>query len=144
MGKQWIPGPSHVKNIIGNELCERFSYYGLRSILVLYFVESLGWSESFAISMFSYSSAMAYFMPVVGGLVADSFLGKYKTILYFSLIYCVGSAMLALTAAQASVFGAMAGLFLIAVGTGGLKPCVSSFGAGNNHIALTTDNLDKP
>ena len=59
-GSGFLPGPPWVINILANELCERFSYYGLRAILPLYFV-SLGWSESASISVFMFSSAGAYF-----------------------------------------------------------------------------------
>lgn len=124
-----IVGPPCVRNIIGNELCERFSYYGLRAILVLYLTEGLNWQEDFAISIYSYWVALAYFMPLLGGYVSDSYLGKYRTIIYFSLIYCSGSIILAVTAISPQVWGCVLGLILIGIGTGGIKPCVSSFGA---------------
>jgi dipeptide/tripeptide permease len=79
--------------------------------------------------MFSYSSALAYFMPLGGGIIADTKLGKYRTILYFSLIYVFGSFILSITSIDGLVWGAILGLLLIAIGTGGLKPCVSAFGA---------------
>ena len=84
-GSGFLPGPPWVINILANELCERFSYYGLRAILPLYFV-SLGWSESASISVFMFSSAGAYFCSVFGGFIADSILGKYTAIMRFSLV----------------------------------------------------------
>lgn len=122
-------GPPCVRNILGSELCERFSWYGLRAILVLYFNQSLGWSKDASISMFSYSSALAYFMPLLGGYLSDSRLGKYRTILYFSMLYVGGCTMLAVSALDRMVWLSILGLVFIGVGTGGIKPCVSSFGA---------------
>jgi len=129
IGSNFLPGPPCVRNILGNELCERFSYYGLRAILTLYFHESLGWSKPDAISVFSYSSALAYFMPLIGGFISDAHWGKYHTILRFSSIYVLGGALLAIAAWQKSVWLSIVGLVGIGVGTGGIKPCVSSFGA---------------
>lgn len=124
------PGaPTTVLNILLNEACERFSYYGLRAILTLYCVEGLQWDTSSAISMFFFSSALAYTMPLAGGWLADTYLGKYKTILYFSIIYVLGSLILALTSIGLSGVGCVLGLVLIAIGTGGIKPNVSAFGA---------------
>lgn len=80
--------------------------------------------------MFSYTSALAYFMPLLGGILADVLWGRYRTILIFSAVYVVGSTALALNAAAGGgVEGAMAALVLISIGTGGIKPCVSAFGA---------------
>lgn len=125
-----VPGaPPWVGNILLNELCERFSYYALRAILVLFCKERLGWSKGASISAFMFSSSLAYFMPLLGGYVADARLGKYKTILYFSGVYVCGGLALSLSAAQASTAGTVFALGLIGVGTGGIKPNVSSFGA---------------
>jgi dipeptide/tripeptide permease len=169
-----IPGPPWVINILLSELCERFSFYALRAILVLFFKERLGWSRDSAVSIFFFSSALSYFMPLFGGYVADSKLGRFKTILGFSAVYVVGSFVLALSAATSpepffingteisngtsaatesaeeraaseqagagaelrtetdtagSAVLAIFALVLIAIGTGGIKPNVSSFGA---------------
>src|SRR4051812_28024574 len=66
-----------------------------------------------------------YFFPLLGGWLADRFLGKYRTILYLSLVYCAGHACLALF--ERNQAGFFTGLFLIALGSGGIKPCVSAF-----------------
>ena len=125
-----VPGaPVTVLNILLNEVCERFSYYGLRAILTLYCVQGLHWEDSSAVSFFFFTSALAYSMPLAGGWIADSYLGKYKTILYFSMVYVVGSLILALTSIGSSGAGCILGLVLIAIGTGGIKPNVSAFGA---------------
>jgi MFS family permease len=65
---------------------------------------------------------------LLGGYLSDSYLGKYRTILYFVMVYLVGTAVLALSALGLSVAGTLVGLALIALGTGGIKPCVSAFG----------------
>ncbi|MBL8741501.1 MAG: MFS transporter, partial [Myxococcales bacterium] len=65
-----------------------------------------------------------YFFPLLGGFLADRFLGKYRTILYLSLVYCAGHVCLA--AFEGNKTGFLAGLALIALGSGGIKPCVSS------------------
>nr|XP_023020022.1 peptide transporter family 1-like [Leptinotarsa decemlineata] len=74
----------------------------------------------------------AYFFPVLGAILSDSYLGKFRTILYVSMIYAVGSILLALTAIKPLNMPqkgmSILGLLLIAVGTGGIKPCVSAFG----------------
>lgn len=70
-----------------------------------------------------------YFSPLIGGTVADSYLGKYKTIFSFSIVYVIGSLILTLTSIQALEWGMYLGLLLIALGSGGIKPCVASFGA---------------
>src|SRR5439155_26053613 len=68
--------------------------------------------------------AGVYALPMIGALIADRLLGKYRTILYLSLVYCIGQAVLALGAN--SLPGVYAGLILIAIGSGGIKPCVSA------------------
>lgn len=121
--------PESVWRILASEFGERFCYYGLRAILTLYFV-SIGYSEAGAVSLFAYTSALAYFMPLLGGMVADFFLGRYRTILIFSLVYILGTSLLAVSAAYGGgATGASVALLLISVGTGGIKPCVSAFGA---------------
>ncbi|KAL5006173.1 hypothetical protein ScPMuIL_017331 [Solemya velum] len=117
--------------ILGNEFCERFSYYGMRvAILVLYLTRWLHFDPDAATSIFHASSMLCYFLPVIGAVLADSYLGRYRTILYLSMVYAVGSLVMALTAMPPREwYGAAVGLFLIAIGTGGIKPCVSPFGA---------------
>lgn len=111
------------------EACERYAYYGLRAVLGLYLKNSLGYSPDDATAIALYASALAYFTPLLGGYISDSAWGKYKTIIVFGIIYCVGSATLATTSIFELVWGAYLGLIFIGFGTGGIKPCVSSFGA---------------
>jgi len=98
-------------------------------MLTLYMVEELGFSRPTAIAVFSYFSACVYFSPVLGGFLADSYLGKFSTILYFSVVYIAGIIALTVTSIDALPWGMFLGLGLIALGSGGIKPCVSAFGA---------------
>ncbi|MBI3418350.1 MAG: MFS transporter, partial [Verrucomicrobia bacterium] len=136
--------PPGVPYIVGNEAAERFSFYGMNSILVLfmthYMLRADGspdrltgeqanvWYHSFVVWM--------YFLPALGAILADAFLGKYRTILLLSVVYCLGHLTLAFNDTRA---GLAAGLCLIALGAGGIKPCVSAnvgdqFGPSNQHL----------
>ena len=194
--------PKGIKYIIGNEGCERFSYYGMRAILFVYLVglfinfksydkaevaqefESLKqtYAESIATAKeegeeapkvktendlfqkaienvaekeakkkFHYFTAAVYAFPILGAIIADRLLGKYRTILWLSMVYCLGHACLAFFengALQEQLFGRVfldefeglfLGLGLIAIGSGGIKPCVSAhvgdqFGKSNWHL----------
>jgi POT family proton-dependent oligopeptide transporter len=123
--------PPQIKYIIGNEACERFSYYGIRSILALYISQVLfqhlpaGEAKDRATEIIHLFIFANYFTPLLGAWLSDKFLGRYNTILYVSLIYCVGNLTLAL--GVGSTWGLYIGLALIAIGSGGIKPCVSAF-----------------
>jgi POT family proton-dependent oligopeptide transporter len=125
------PIPRQIRYIIGNEGCERFSFYGMRNILTVFLVSSLlqylpeAEREGAAKHVFHTFVIGVYFFPLLGGWLADRFLGKYNTILWLSLIYCVGHLCLALFESNRSGF--YTGLFLIALGSGGIKPCVAAF-----------------
>jgi POT family proton-dependent oligopeptide transporter len=128
--------PRQIAYIIGNEGCERFSFYGMRNILTQFLVSSAllfsaaelvpqAEREGAAKEVFHTFVLGVYFFPLLGGWLADRFLGKYRTILYLSLVYCVGQACLAVFVNDKAGF--YLGLFLIALGSGGIKPCVSAF-----------------
>ena len=124
--------PRQLPFIIGNEACERFSFYGMRNILVQFLITSLILQEAMgpgreAEAKHVLHSFMigVYFFPLLGGWLADRFFGKYDTILWFSLVYCAGHACLALFEDHRAGF--MLGLGLIALGAGGIKPLVASF-----------------
>src|SRR6185369_927246 len=123
--------PPGIPFIVGNEAAERFSYYGMRTILVVfmtkYLLDSSGqlapMDESMAKSYYHALVGANYFFPIVGALIADAWLGKYRTILLLSLVYCLGHLALALDETRT---GLLLGLTLVAVGAGGIKPCVSA------------------
>lgn len=136
--------PTGIPYIVGNEAAERFSYYGMRAILVIfmtqYLVDSTGrsdvMSENEAQGYFHLFVSAVYFMPLFGALLADGLLGKYRTIIFLSLIYCLGHFALAVDDTR---IGLLIGQGLIAIGAGGIKPCVSShvgdqFGINNRHL----------
>jgi proton-dependent oligopeptide transporter, POT family len=121
--------------ILITETVERFAYYGFRAVLVLYFINSLKFSEQSSIALYAYVLCLAYTSPLLGAYLADGFLGRYMTILCFGWIYALGLAILtcaAFTDEKNLDFQRMLsfiGLFLFCIGTGGIKPCVSAFGA---------------
>lgn len=117
--------PPQIKYIVGNEACERFSYYGMLSILTLYLKNVMNMGESGAKEVAHLFMTAVYFLPLFGGWLADRWLGRYWTILIISLFYCLGHGALALF--EGSRAGLFLGLALIAIGAGGIKPCVSAF-----------------
>ncbi|XP_038615065.1 solute carrier family 15 member 1 isoform X2 [Tachyglossus aculeatus] len=135
--------PVSIFFIIINEFCERFSYYGMRAVLVLYFQRFLGWNDNLSTAIYHTFIALCYLTPILGALIADSWLGKFKTIIYLSIIYTIGQGVTAISSINdltdndhdgkpnilsLHVALSMIGLALIALGTGGIKPCVSAFG----------------
>lgn len=123
--------PRQTKYIVGNEACERFSFYGMRSILTLYMIHELGLSKAHSVSIMHGFIALIYTMPLLGGWIADRYLGRYRTILYVSLFYCLGHGVLAgadlFDSIEARRWVLYAGLLIIALGAGGIKPSVSAF-----------------
>ena len=123
--------PRGIPYIIGNEAAERFSFYGMKGILMVFMTAHLlnaqgeadYMSEPDAKVWFHLFTSAVYFTPILGGLLSDIFLGKYRTIILLSLVYCLGHFMLAIDDTR---FGLGIGLSLIAVGAGGIKPCVSA------------------
>uniref|UniRef100_A0A8D3C7N9 Solute carrier family 15 member 1b n=1 Tax=Scophthalmus maximus TaxID=52904 RepID=A0A8D3C7N9_SCOMX len=135
--------PISIFFIVVNEFCERFSYYGMRAVLVLYFKYFLRWDDDFATTIYHTFVALCYLTPILGAIVADSWLGKFKTIVYLSIVYTLGQIIMAVSAIHditdtnkdgtpdnmtVHVALSMVGLMLIALGTGGIKPCVAAFG----------------
>src|SRR5690242_5732224 len=127
--------PRQIKYIVGNEACERFSYYGMRGILAGYITGTvlqggLGQSADFSTEAISLFVAANYFMPLFGAWLSDKIIGRYHTILWVSLFYCAGHATLACSDFFGSVHDKLiclaVGLGLIAFGSGGIKPCVSA------------------
>src|SRR5436305_13579046 len=144
--------PPGVPYIIGNEAAERFSYYGMKSVLTVFMAHYL-LNQSGVLAPMSDNQAYmysrvfvlgVYALPVLGAILADGFFGKYRTILSLSIVYCLGNLTLAcmatswgITIGQRTMLGIV--LFLICLGAGGIKPCVSAnvgdqFGESNKHL----------
>ncbi len=140
--------PRGIPYIIGNEAAERFSFYGMRAILVVFMTQYLmgdsaqlaPMGEDEAKGWFHLFVSAVYLTPLLGALLSDILLGKYRTIIALSLVYCAGHLALALDDTR---FGLALGLGLIALGAGGIKPCVSAhvgdqFGPSNRHLLSAT------
>ncbi|RZC78352.1 hypothetical protein C5167_002543 [Papaver somniferum] len=144
--------------ILGNECCERLAYYGMGTNLVTYLKVQLNQHNVVAVNNVSNWSGTCYVTPLLGAFLADAYLGRYWTIAIFSIIYVFGMTLLTLSA---SVHGlkppcdsqglnchpnglqtkiCFVALYMIALGTGGIKPCVSSFGADQFD---DTDEIEK-
>lgn len=143
--------------ILGNECCERLAYYGMSSNLVVYFKQRLGQHSTTASNNVTNWSGTCYITPLIGAFVADAYLGRYWTIACFSTIYVIGMTLLTLSASvpglkptcqgndschasKMQVVICFVALYLIALGTGGIKPCVSSYGADQFD---DTDDVEK-
>lgn len=136
--------PPGVPYIVGNEAAERFSFYGMKAILTVYMTQYLV-SSAGSLDVMSGEEAKkyvhlfvasAYFFPIAGAILSDWLWGKYSTILWLSIVYCLGHLALAVVPGREGLF---LGLFLIALGAGGIKPCVSAhvgdqFGEQNQHL----------
>lgn len=117
--------PHSVRYIIGNEAAERFSFYGMKNILTFFMINYFLLKDADAKSNYHLFVSAVYFFPLLGGVLADRLWGKYKTIFWLSLVYCVGHLCLALF--ENNPQGFYVGLGLIALGAGGIKPCVAAF-----------------
>ncbi|XP_024006962.1 protein NRT1/ PTR FAMILY 8.4 isoform X2 [Eutrema salsugineum] len=133
--------------IFANECCERLAYYGIAKNLITYFTNELHETNVSAARHVMTWQGTCYITPLIGALIADAYWGRYWTIACFSAIYFTGMVALTLSASvpglkPAECIGSIcppatmaqqvvlfSGLYLIALGTGGIKPCVSSFGA---------------
>jgi POT family proton-dependent oligopeptide transporter len=136
--------PAGIPYIVGNEAAERFNFYGMRAILVVFMTQYLRnrsgalapMSENDADKWYHIFVASNYFFPIFGAILADAIWGKFRTIFWLSIVYSIGSFALALDDTR---LGLALGLSLIAIGSGGIKPCVSAnvgdqFSASNQHL----------
>jgi POT family proton-dependent oligopeptide transporter len=124
-----IPGaPLHVYSILSCEVTERLCYYGVRAVLVL-FLLSLGFNEPQSVAISSYWIALCYFSPLLGAVLADGGWGRFKTIFIFTVLYVIGMLTLTAGAYYSHTPSSFLGLGLVAMGAGGIKPCVGPFGA---------------
>ncbi|XP_073037599.1 protein NRT1/ PTR FAMILY 8.1-like [Primulina eburnea] len=132
--------------ILGNECCERLAYYGMSTNLIDYFTNQLDQPSATASKNLSNWSGTCYITPLIGAFLADAYLGRYWTIASFSIIYVIGMTLLTISASVpglrptcyekdvcsatgSQTAACFVALYLVALGTGGIKPCVSSYGA---------------
>jgi dipeptide/tripeptide permease len=115
--------PKIVFLIILNEFCERFSYYGIRTVLYIFLTNFLHIQKDSATAVYHAFTVVCYFSPVAGAIIADGYIGLYRTILYISCFYCLGEFVLATTSMRPlgapNIVGTAVGLIIIALGTGG-------------------------
>eukprot|EP00887_Chlorella_sp_A99_P001044 scaffold14.g1044.t1 len=116
--------------ILGNEFCERLAFYGLSTNLVIYLTRVMGEDNGMAAMQVNLFEGTCYLTPLLGAWLADSLWGRYKTILVFSAIYLLNAAL----------FGS---LYIVALGTGGIKPNVAAFGADQFDEADPQDRKEK-
>uniref|UniRef100_A0AAF5RWP1 POT family protein n=1 Tax=Wuchereria bancrofti TaxID=6293 RepID=A0AAF5RWP1_WUCBA len=126
--------PPGVFFMLGNEFCERFSFYGMRAVLILYLITEHHFSESKASLFYHSFIAFAYISPLLGSIAADNYFGRFRVILWMSAIYVIGHVLLSVGAIPElnqsfRLIFDFGGLAVIAFATGGIKPCVSAFAA---------------
>ncbi|GFT15660.1 solute carrier family 15 member 2 [Nephila pilipes] len=124
--------PKGIYFVIGTEFCERFNYYSLITIQTIYLSRELDFSENISIKIYHGIVVVSYFMTIFGAILADNWLGKFWTILYISILYGFGNIILTAGSLpnKLSVMRvvSLVGIFVISIGIGGVKPCISSFG----------------
>ncbi|MHC4642221.1 MAG: POT family MFS transporter [Planctomycetota bacterium] len=136
--------PPGMPCILTTEAAERFAFYGMSSILVVFMTKYLMgpngelalMAEEPAKAWFHWFISAVYFMALIGAVISDVWLGKFKTIICFSIIYCVGFVVLVWDQTRLGLFG---GLALIVIAAGIIKPCLSAnvgdqFGSSNKHL----------
>jgi proton-dependent oligopeptide transporter, POT family len=124
--KQWFGHPRGLATLFFTEMWERFSYYGMRALLLLYMVApidkgGLGFATEKGASIYGWYTMGVYAMSIPGGWIADKFLGLYRSVLLGGIIIATGHFMMAYPSIQTFYLG----LILIVCGTGLLKPNVS-------------------
>ncbi|WP_244526210.1 peptide MFS transporter [Lishizhenia tianjinensis] len=131
--KEWMGHPIGLFILFFTEMWERFSYYGMRAILVLYLVSTtggdnpgLGWSNSDALALYGWYTMLVYVMSIPGGIIADKVIGQKRSVLVGGLILCAGHGILAIE----QMWAFYTGLLLIIFGVGMLKPNISTMVGG--------------
>jgi proton-dependent oligopeptide transporter, POT family len=109
--------------VFWGELAERASFYGMKALLVLYMIDKLGYSDANSATVASFFTAACYILPIAGGYVADHWLGKFRTIIYFAIPYIMGHIILGTFTMETGLYIALA---LLAGGSGSIKPNIST------------------
>lgn len=109
--------------IFWGELAERASFYGMKTLLLLYMINILGYADAKSGQVVSLFTAACYILPILGGYIADHYLGKFKTIIYFAIPYILGHIILGSFSNEVGLYTA---LLLLAGGSGAVKPNIST------------------
>ncbi|KAJ1569930.1 Lysine-specific demethylase 8, partial [Nowakowskiella sp. JEL0078] len=142
--------PKSVWFIISNEFSERFCFYGLVPLLRVFCIHTFGYSELTANQAVHFFKAAVFIFPLLGSAMSDIFFTKYRTIIILTILYVLGMTVVTVSS-MPGVFGippkvqdwsTILGLTLVAIGTGGLKPCISSHG-NEQFLATQRPNLHK-
>ncbi|CAM2833536.1 peptide MFS transporter [Vibrio rarus] len=120
--------------LFSTELWERFSYYAMRAILVLYLTDTtinggLGWSTKDALDLYGIYTGLVYITPLIGGFIADNYLGQRKSVLIGGVLMALGQFSLALPMGTFGLDGQTSfylGLTLLIIGNGLFKPNIST------------------
>ncbi|EHI9272357.1 peptide MFS transporter [Vibrio vulnificus] len=131
---QYFGHPRGLFLLFGTELWERFSYYAMRAILVLYLTDTtinggLGWSTKDALDLYGTYTGLVYITPLIGGYLADNYLGQRRSILIGGALMAIGQFTLALPAdalGLGSLHTFYLGLALLIAGNGLFKPNIST------------------
>ncbi|MDD4870504.1 MAG: peptide MFS transporter [Kiritimatiellae bacterium] len=120
------------------EMWERFSYYGMRALLVLYLVHQTtgenpgrGWSKADASNLYGWYTGLTYLFPLLGGVIADKLIGTHRSMVVGAIIIALGHIALAISGFGSLVHSSVGmsvfimGLALVIIGTGHFKPTVS-------------------
>ena len=118
----WAGHPRGLSTLFFTEMWERFSYYGMRAFLILYMVHALGFDDKHAGDVYGTYTGSVWFAAIFGGIIADRWLGQYRSVLLGGIIIALGHFTLAFKALPLFYTG----LSLIVIGTGLLKPNVST------------------
>ncbi|GMS98080.1 hypothetical protein PENTCL1PPCAC_20255 [Pristionchus entomophagus] len=116
----------------------------MRTVLTFYIINVLKYDDDFSTVFFNIFNVLCFTTPLLGSIIADGYIGKFWPIFSVSIIYAIGQVMLAAASTQDSTspihpYLDFTGLVVIALGTGGIKPCVSAFGA--DHFDGTSDRM---
>ncbi|XP_029345907.1 solute carrier family 15 member 2-like, partial [Acyrthosiphon pisum] len=126
--------PKAVWYILGNELCERISYYGLKAVLILFCTTIQKYDNDTSTIIIHMFMVFQSISTLFGAIIADSYWGKYKTIFILSIVHAVGNIIVIISSLVTSVsmnfqrLFTIIGLLLTSIGAGGVRPCVCAFG----------------
>ncbi|GFU03394.1 solute carrier family 15 member 2 [Nephila pilipes] len=118
--------------LLGNVFCERFYFHGIRTILTLYLSIQLRFMDQRAVTIYHCYLGIAYIMPVIGAIISDGWLGKFRTIMYVYILYIFGNIIIVVGSIPSPLIimtaVSLIGLVVISTGAGCVKPCLTAFG----------------